>query len=77
MHDPHTGLVKIGRSTDPRVRESTLQSEKPSIKLLFFAPAPAALERQLHARYDDKRVRGEWFRLDPSEIEQIRQELCV
>ena len=34
MKDRHNGLYKIGSSKKPKFRERTLQSEKPSIKLV-------------------------------------------
>lgn len=59
MHDSATGLFKIGRSSNPSVREKTLQSEKPTIDLVSVFDMD--IEAQLHEEYKDYRVRGEWF----------------
>lgn len=80
MRDNSTGCYKIGISKKPEYRERTLQSEKPSIEMLCAKPYPNkklahAIEQALHKVYADKRVRGEWFRLDVTDIKQIRQML--
>lgn len=72
MFDSNTNYVKIGKSVDPRFRESTLQSEKPSISL--FAICPADIEKDLHKTYSNNRVRGEWFDLHKNEVENIIKE---
>ena len=69
MHDSNTGYTKIGRSVNPRMRERTLQSEKPSITL--FAICYELVEKELHQQYKNKRVRGEWFDLSKDEINDI------
>ena len=71
MLDERTGLVKIGRSINPQLRESTLQSEYPLLSLLAAWDGVAADERHLHERFKTKRVRGEWFDLDVNEIKSI------
>lgn len=69
MKDTNTGCTKIGKSADPRFRESTLQSEKPTIEL--YKVCAFNVEKELHNKYKDKRVRGEWFRLSENEISEI------
>lgn len=66
MKDNHNGLYKIGFSKNPKYRESTLQSEKPSIKLIKIWDKN--IESQLHKFYKDYRVRGEWFNLSKIQI---------
>lgn len=73
LHNIRNGYYKIGRSFDVPFREKTLQSEEPEIELLMNVVAPASMERELHAKYSDKRVRGEWFRLDESDIIQLSE----
>lgn len=34
MKDCNTGFYKIGKSINPKLRERTLQSEKPTIKII-------------------------------------------
>ena len=69
MKDSNTGLIKIGKAVNPKFRERTLQSEKPTISL--FAICDNLVERELHKKYNDKRVRGEWFKLSEDEVSKI------
>ena len=69
MKDSNTGLTKIGKAIDPKYRERTLQSEKPTISL--FAVCENNIELELHDKFDSKRVRGEWFNLTDNEINNI------
>jgi hypothetical protein len=73
MIDEHTGAYKIGRSKNPKIREKTLQSEKPFIRLLFAFDGINEHERQLHEMFKEKRIRGEWFDLSYSDIVKIKQ----
>ena len=72
MKDSNTGLIKIGKAIDPKFRERTLQSEKPTISL--FAICDNLIEDELHEKYNDKRVRGEWFKLGEDEVSDIIKE---
>lgn len=69
MMDSNTGLVKIGRSVNPKARERTLQSEKPTISMIKVCEK--LVEKELHKKYAKKRVRGEWFKLSEDDIEYI------
>lgn len=69
MKDHTTGLIKIGKSNNPRKREKTLQSEKPQITL--FASHDKNIEKELHAKYKNKRIRGEWFNLSDKDLKDI------
>lgn len=68
MKNSRNGLIKIGFSKDPKVREATLQSEEPEVSLIFSEVGTMEYEAELHARFSDKRIRGEWFRLSCEEI---------
>ena len=63
------GNVKIGKSYNPKIRESTLQSEQPCIKL--FAVGYSDIESILHEEYKEKRIRGEWFDLSSLDVLEI------
>ena len=69
MKDNHNNLYKIGYSKKPNLREKTLQSEKPSIKMVKVWDCD--IEKKLHKLYDEFRVRGEWFNLSKLQVEYI------
>ena len=69
MKDNHTKLYKIGFSNNPKHRETTLQSEKPSIKMVKIWNKN--IEKKLHKLYSEYRVRGEWFNLTPIQVQYI------
>ena len=69
MMDFSTCYYKIGCSVDPEYRENTLQSEKPTIELLYICEN--FCETELHREYKDKRVRGEWFDLSSGDLQKI------
>ena len=78
MIDLKSGFHKIGISSDPNYREKTLQSEQPQIETVIhrkFINRKLAkdFETELHRKYDYKRTRGEWFDLNPMEINEIIQ----
>jgi hypothetical protein len=53
-------MVKIGISTWPRQRVRTL---KPQAKLVGCLKGNRSLERQMHRRFRESRITGEWFKL--------------
>lgn len=76
MYDTSNGYFKIGISNDPEYRERTLQSEKPTIEKICAKEFPnriiaSAIESALHKAYESKRLRGEWFALDASDVNAI------
>ena len=74
MVNTDTSLIKIGRSNNPVYRERTLHSQEPNIHLVAIWCCAKDIEKQLHVKFNHKRVRGEWFRLtipDLSEIERF------
>ena len=73
MIDKNTGYYKIGRSKNPKARERTLQSEKPTIEMLFNYPGLNIDEKELHNLFIEKRVRGEWFDLSGGDIQMIKE----
>jgi len=77
MYDTKTLCHKIGISSLPDWRERTLQSEKPSIKLVAAKQfvnrrMAASFEKALHDSYSHKRKRGEWFRLDSEDVDELK-----
>lgn len=80
MHDEKNGYYKIGISNHPEYREHTLQSEKPSIVLIKAKEFPIraiaeAFEAALHKTYEKQRVRGEWFELSISDVDNLKKAL--
>lgn len=80
MIDTTNNFHKIGISNNPRYREHTLQSDKPTIELLCAKEYPSraiaeAIESALHKTYASKRIRGEWFNLEPSDIIEVKETL--
>jgi hypothetical protein len=80
MIDTTNGYHKIGISNKPGYREKTLQSEKPSIELICHKHFPSrkiseSIEKALHETFKDKRIRGEWFNLSGSDIDEIKETL--
>lgn len=77
MHDTAKGFHKIGISNNPEYREHTLQSEKPTIELLASKAFPSrliaeAIESALHKAFGEKRLRGEWFKLDEQDVIDLK-----
>lgn len=73
MIDKNTGFYKIGRSVNPRIRERTLQSEKPTIEMIFNNDGVINDEKVLHDMFKNKRIRGEWFDLKGSDLAEVRE----
>lgn len=71
MIDKNTGYYKIGKSKKPQFREKTLQSEKPTIEMLFTHEGRCSDEKALHEMFKEKRIRGEWFDLSGSDLKII------
>jgi hypothetical protein len=70
-----TGHCKIGSSQSVARRIRQLQSANPGALVLLhqFPSANAQLdEYALHKRFDDRRVRNEWFALTDADIAGIR-----
>lgn len=69
------GLYKIGIASDVQKRVAKLTSSIPyKIEIIhsFSAPSAFICEKNLHEKYKELRVKGEWFRLGKKEVEEIR-----
>lgn len=69
MKDSLIGYTKIGKSIDVLKRERTLEAQNPNITLL--AVCQEDVEKELHQKYKKYRKRGEWFKLNKGQIEEI------
>ena len=86
IHDPFTGLYKIGRSDNPDRRmadlkeEATLGPAPKNYQLINAWLCEERMEYQLHKEFADRRRRGEWFELYPGDVDFIGSALlfnCV
>ncbi len=69
-----TGYWKIGRTHSPNNRLRTFNVKLPfevEYKHLIQTDDMYALENQLHERFKDKRINGEWFTLDSEDVREI------
>ena len=73
MIDIDSSLIKIGFSKNPIYREKTLHSQKPKIHLIACWEANRSIETKLHRKYKQKRVRGEYFRLNLNDLNEIKE----
>lgn len=68
------GLYKIGQSENVNSRVDQLRTALPyEVEHILTIPSadPAVLEASLHARYAERRVRGEWFDLDVFDLDDL------
>lgn len=77
MLNERNRYVKIGKSSFPRFREKTLQSEEPEVILLAAYLCDPDMERELHEVFAHRRVRGEWFNLSFEEALTVAEHLAT
>lgn len=73
MLNGDTSLIKIGTSRNPKYREGTLQSKEPNIHLIAKWCCSKGFEKVLHDKFKDRRIRGEWFRLNINELYDVKK----
>lgn len=69
------GTYKIGKAKNPEDRLKTFTVKLPfRVEYTCIIPSHdmAELERDLHDLFKHKRVNGEWFNLDPDDVEFIK-----
>lgn len=68
-----TEYYKIGRSKTPRYRFLSTTHMPVDIVMLHTIPTNFTvwLERDLHERFAEKRVRGEWFKLTDNDLAYV------
>lgn len=67
------GLVKIGFSARVAARIRHLSREHGPLDIIHMVDGDRAREKAIHRRFDACREFGEWFRLGPQQIAEIRQ----
>jgi len=81
IKDNRTGYYKIGKSNDPQKRlrklkqQPTLLPLPHDFELVHAWEEEATKEFELHARYANKRVRGEWFCLSRWDVLDMARHL--
>ncbi len=68
------GFYKIGRTSDGSSRLSYLTEKLPiNIELVhqFRSDTPTKTEKNLHDRFSEKRIKGEWFSLSDEDVSYI------
>ncbi|WP_164905429.1 GIY-YIG nuclease family protein [Flavobacterium sufflavum] len=68
-----TGYIKIGTSKNPRHRERTLHSQEPTIFVIALWCCDKKIEKELHEKFKEKRIRGEWFDLKLRDLKYIEE----
>lgn len=69
-----SGSIKIGYTKHLNSRVKGLQTSSPvPLKLITSMKGGRSIERALHARFSDLRIRGEWFRPDPELLKYIEE----
>jgi len=66
---------KIGKTKNPESRAKTFGVQLPysvEYECVINTPSMSVLETALHERYAHKRINGEWFALDPEDVEYIK-----
>jgi hypothetical protein len=71
--DNYPNLVKIGISITPIMREKTLAHQIPTISLYKVVKTEnmREIENALHKQYENKRIRGEWYKLTDEDVNNI------
>lgn len=73
MFNPRNGYTKIGRSIKPKARERTLQGEEPQTEIIALWHSPKSTEKKLHSTFKSKKIRGEWFNLEISDLLKLKK----
>lgn len=72
----HPGEYKIGRTNlvDRRLSElGATASIEQSLVHLIKTDDPSGIESYWHKRFQDKRMRGEWFKLSPADVKTFKR----
>lgn len=67
-----SGHIKIGKANNVQGRLATLRTASPfPLKIIstLHCEDPLAIESMLHKRFASKRTHGEWFFVNPKELE--------
>lgn len=72
------GFVKIGRTLDIKERLSDLRTGNPfPITVLGVIEGTKKLESQLHKKYRNQKVHGEWFNLTEDQLRELQDSFVI
>lgn len=66
-----SGLYKIGCSAEPHGRLESMRTGNATIELVCVIKEN--IEKELHIKYANKRVKGEWFKLSEKDVRDIKR----
>jgi len=71
--DASRAAYKIGMTIDPKARQREIRRMNPTFVIFstFFVQDKRKTEGLLHAYFSKKRIEGEWFTLDFSDIRKV------
>lgn len=75
LQETSEGYFKIGKTRKPQDRKTTFDVKLPFIVgyiCMIQSPNMHVLESTLHRKFASKRVNGEWFALEPADVEYIQ-----
>jgi hypothetical protein len=75
IYDKSANLYKIGRAISPDFRAKTIMQMNPSSELMCTCQTD--IETELHKHFEEKRVNGEWFRLDDLDVEYVKHRFAT
>ena len=70
LSNPITGLTKIGKSINFGRRRKALENSS-GVALELIVLIKEDIERKLHKKYKEFRVKGEWFKLSKLHLEEL------
>lgn len=71
LYDKHRGIYKIGRTLNIHTRMKAIKNVIPDITLIFVSWYD--IEKELHEAFKEKRIDGEWFRLEEKDLKNIER----
>lgn len=72
-----SGLWKIGITKESEKRLKQMRTGNATIRMVLdvFVEYPEIIELELHTRFEDKNVSGEWFDLNPEDLLYVYDKL--
>jgi len=68
-----TKHIKIGFTTDVKNRLGQLQTSSPhELRILTVCEGSDKMEKELHSKFNDSRIKGEWFNPNKDILEYIK-----